>query len=252
MIFVITYLFCLVPLITSQPLLTQLVKNDNFDPVLSRQHFGNVVDLSSTFFDSLKKHNIRFIPNGGTLIGAVRHGGMIPWDDDVDLNYEYTTENYERIINKFLPYMRHKGYSTKLYGANEVSVCLSSGECVAMMPMCHRDDYVTMRCGNKKTYKVNADILYPLKWTSWHDTKISIPNNLEKFWKQFSQRDQREGGLTSKDTWADALAHGVISSKSRHKIKWGNRISEKRDLKKIPSALGYNGKNWKDVLHFRK
>lgn len=117
MIFVFTCLFCLVILTTSQPLLTQLVKNDNFDPVLSRQQFGNFVDLSSTFIDLLKEHNIPFLPNAGTLIGAVRHGGIIPWDDDVDLLYEYTTENYKRIKSKILPYMRRKGYSTSLYGA---------------------------------------------------------------------------------------------------------------------------------------
>lgn len=104
---------------------------------------------------------------------------------------------------------------------NEVGVCSSSKvECVGMMPMCNHNDIVTMRCGNRITYNVDTNVVYPLKWTSWHDTKISIPNNLEKFWKQFSQRNQREGKLTSKDTWADALANGAISSKSRHNIKW--------------------------------
>ena len=35
--------------------------------------------------DFLEKHNIRWYAAGGTAIGAVRHRGMIPWDDDVDL-----------------------------------------------------------------------------------------------------------------------------------------------------------------------
>lgn len=37
-------------------------------------------------FDTLcKQNNIHYWINFGTLIGAIRHGGFIPWDDDTDL-----------------------------------------------------------------------------------------------------------------------------------------------------------------------
>lgn len=32
-----------------------------------------------------KEHNLRYVMSGGSLIGAVRHEGFVPWDDDVDL-----------------------------------------------------------------------------------------------------------------------------------------------------------------------
>ncbi len=51
------------------------------------------------FDDFCQQHNIRFFLSNGTLLGAVKYGGFIPWDDDIDVMVP--REDYDRLLQLY-------------------------------------------------------------------------------------------------------------------------------------------------------
>ena len=49
---------------------------DNFNPVLSKHDFSELVDLVTTLLHALHKYRIVYFQSGGTFLGIVRHQGM--------------------------------------------------------------------------------------------------------------------------------------------------------------------------------
>lgn len=70
------------------------------------------------FFDELcKKNNLKYYLSGGTLLGAIRHKGFIPWDDDIDVcmprkDYEKLMEIFGEIYPNryFIKCIQHKNF----------------------------------------------------------------------------------------------------------------------------------------------
>lgn len=135
---------------------------------------NSLLDLQNTildivlYFDSFcKKHQITYYLMGGSALGAMRHQGFIPWDDDFDVfldaeNYnkllalkdEITNENYSFFIegSKENPY-----YFSKLKKNNTIFI----DEETINFKDSHRGIYIDIMClHNLSNCKFKAKMQY--------------------------------------------------------------------------------------------
>ena len=69
----------------SKELATQLKEKYNAEGTTLRLAQLRMLEMLKFIDDICRTHNLVYWLEGGTLLGAIRHGGFIPWDDDVDI-----------------------------------------------------------------------------------------------------------------------------------------------------------------------
>lgn len=127
------------------------------------------VELDSYHFlkDFLEENNLKYLALGGTLLGAIRHHGFIPWDDDMDIGMP--REDYE----KFLVLAKEQFVDTKYFFQNPFSdpnYALSYGK------LLNRNTYIEEKNNYNDAKKGVFIDIFPID---------RIPNSAEKQRQQY-------------------------------------------------------------------
>ena len=67
-----------------------------YEPETLKKIQGKELEIIKEFVRICEKYEIPYFAVFGTAIGAIRHHGFIPWDDDVD--FGMLREDYERFL----------------------------------------------------------------------------------------------------------------------------------------------------------
>lgn len=214
-------------------------------------------------FDKVcKKHNISYILSSGTLLGAVRHKGFIPWDDDLDV--DMTRENYDRFLTHAhelgtqycvqnwhtdpefaLPFskIRRKDTVYKEHGS------LSLGNCGIYIDIFPCDKIITDRSEKSRLFRLNLYRLMLLHLSPAYDSKrwnlrlrialslLTLPYHSEKGRKKLCFKYER---LAKKHNHTSKLFRYFENGGARAIGKW---IIEKQCFDDIVS-LPFEGEDY--------
>jgi len=160
------------------------IRKCNFDhPILSKKDLLDLKDILLEFKRYCTMNNIDYFATGGTLIGTVRHGGLMPLDDDIDFGIfnkdTYYFENYNKIMSNSNFYIKPIFFGYKLFkkssNNNNDSVFID----IFVFEL--KNDKYMIKGGKWKNEAIEIDEIYPLLNMKYNNIDISIPNKYIKY-----------------------------------------------------------------------
>ena len=151
------------------------------------------LDILKEFIRVCNELNVKYFLDSGTLLGCIRHGGFIPWDDDIDVSmpredYEiFLKEGQKLLKNKYflqtyktdpeytMGFAKIRNSETTFIESSVKNLKINHGVYIDIFPLDGYNDKNKIRNFlNKKAF-----VLYNLQINKKYDFKIIHKNNIK-------------------------------------------------------------------------
>ena len=135
-----------------------------------------LLDILEEFIRICEKYNLKYCLDGGTMLGAIRHKGFIPWDDDVDVSLPRADfQRFLEVAKDELKPPLFLQYGTTDPEHFQAYACIRNNQTSGI-------DLCWVRAGKRHNMGIGMDI-FPfdyipektsdLKWVFWRSCQIS-------------------------------------------------------------------------------